>query len=127
MVAAHTIVTVPPLSETPTADDERLARLAAGLIVAARNGDEAGVGRLLSGLEPYRLARLFMILGAVADRDAVLFAAGFGTPENLRWCFNAYEAMRRTPGAVIPPHVAEGWRMYRRVRARRTLARKRQG
>lgn len=75
---------------------------------------------LIRQLEPYRLVRLFMVLAAEADRDAVLCAAGFAARSNLRELHRQAKALRREglKAADMPPHVVAGERMYRRLSRR---------
>lgn len=123
-MASNAVTTVRPLPPNPTRADERLARAAAGMVTAARGGDERGVAMLLSGLADYQVARLFMILASAADQDAVLLATGFGTPDNLKRMMAMYSAMRKQGVEVkdIPPDVLAGKRMYWRMWHRNRVA-----
>lgn len=126
-MASNAITTVRPLPETPTKADEKLARAAAGMVTAAKNGDERGVAMLLSGLADYQVARLFMILASAADQDAVLLATGTGTPYYLKRMMAQYSALRKqgVPIEDIPPEVLAAkrmyWRMWHRNRVAKTV------
>jgi hypothetical protein len=129
------VTSVRALPPEPTKADAKLCRVAGGLATAARAGDEAGVARLLGellcgyqpgGPVPFRLVRLFMILAAEAQQDAVLAAAGFSEQANLRELHRQAKWLRRQGMTIgdMPPHVVAGERMYRRLakRAAKQLA-----
>ena len=104
-----------------------LIRLAAAIPPLARAGDHAGVTRVLEQARPWQVARLVMVLGAAADRDAVLDAAGLRDADLQR--IHSRCRQMRNLGMLLedmPPEIREGERAYRRMRKRAQAARRRE-
>ena len=110
-----------------TPADRALIRLAAAIPPLARAGDHAGVIRVLEQARPWQVARLVMVLGAAADRDAVLDAAGLRDADLQR--IHSRCRQMRNLGMLLedmPPEIREGERAYRRMRKRVQTARRRE-